>query len=410
MIPRDMGEITRDLRHILCDDTSSLTGVWASCDFAFLEASGGSRGRAEDSRSLTPAVARRLGVWAWAAGHRESDVARKKTPEVLVNVKAQVSGRLRDVRAEIFGEHGGPELARRLNLPARTWYNYETGVTVPAEVLLGFIDQTGANPLWLLTGQGPRFRTAMDELSSDELTPQQLIRRSLDKLEREAAGREFVPSYVSMDVVPLDRLASERPGDGPSLGRVLADRSWIPEPGRTVAARIDDDAMAPVLAIGSVVAVDLGVREPALLTGRMAAVRVRGQAIVRRSSRTGRRRGTPIERAAGRDPSGPSGTGRTRWRRDPRPGRLVVESIRGRLSGEFSCLPPRGRRSWGTASSRPLPGAETPSARGMRPAMTSLRASSVKRLGAALQQAIQGESSCSIARANSSTSTAPGRP
>src|SRR5262245_19219491 len=87
---------------------------------------------------------------------RKSNVARKKTPTALVNVKARLSARLLEVRRELFGEHGGPELARRLGMPARTWYNYETGVTVPAEILLSFIDQTGTNPVWLLNGEGPK--------------------------------------------------------------------------------------------------------------------------------------------------------------------------------------------------------------------------------------------------------------
>src|SRR5947209_3092841 len=104
-------------------------------------------------------------------------VARKKTPTVRVNVKALLSSRLREVRQELFGEHGGPELARRLNLPARTWYNYETGVTVPAEVLLSFIDQTGTNPVWLLSGEGPRYRRGLEDLVLSELSPAQLIRR-----------------------------------------------------------------------------------------------------------------------------------------------------------------------------------------------------------------------------------------
>src|SRR5262249_59040508 len=102
-------------------------------------------------------------------------VARKKTPKIRVNVKAALSRRLREIRQDLFGEHGGPELARRLNLPARTWYNYETGVTVPAEVLLTFIDQTGANPVWLLTGEGPKFRRSQVEASLAELTPVELI-------------------------------------------------------------------------------------------------------------------------------------------------------------------------------------------------------------------------------------------
>ena len=97
-------------------------------------------------------------------------MARKKTPKVRVNVKASLSRRLREIRQELFGDHGGPELARRLSLPARTWYNYETGVTVPAEVLLSFIEQTGANPLYLISGEGPKYRRPNDERLLSELT------------------------------------------------------------------------------------------------------------------------------------------------------------------------------------------------------------------------------------------------
>jgi hypothetical protein len=66
-------------------------------------------------------------------------------------------GRVRDVRAEFYGENGGPILAEALGLPFGTWRNYESGVTMPADVLLRFVELTGANPHWLLTGEGDRF-------------------------------------------------------------------------------------------------------------------------------------------------------------------------------------------------------------------------------------------------------------
>ena len=59
---------------------------------------------------------------------------------------------------EIFGDRGGPEIARRLGIPGRTWYNYEVGVTVPGEVMLRFIDLTSVEPKWLLYGRGEKFR------------------------------------------------------------------------------------------------------------------------------------------------------------------------------------------------------------------------------------------------------------
>jgi hypothetical protein len=89
------------------------------------------------------------------------------SPSDRVSNKVAIAGRLRLVRAEIFGEHGGPELAGRLGLPSRTWVNYESGVTVPGEVLLKFVVVTGAEPLWLLRGEGPIYRVTPLETVAD---------------------------------------------------------------------------------------------------------------------------------------------------------------------------------------------------------------------------------------------------
>ena len=64
--------------------------------------------------------------------------------------------RLREVRVEMFGDHGGPVMAEALGLPIRTWDHYESGVIIPGLVLLRFIEITGADPHWLLTGQTRR--------------------------------------------------------------------------------------------------------------------------------------------------------------------------------------------------------------------------------------------------------------
>lgn len=209
------------------------------------------------------------------------DVARKKTPTIRVNVKAQISQRLREVRQELFGEHGGPELARRLDLPARTWYNYETGVTVPAEVLLTFIEQTGTNPLWLLTGQGPRYRRGLEDMVLSELSPEDLIRRGLEKLEERPnevvlVALENLPGEVSSDFVAVTLLPMAAlchggaPGSGE--GHILAYRQWIPHPRETIAVRLEDDSMHPILPAGSVAAVDRAVKDPERLQGRLVAV------------------------------------------------------------------------------------------------------------------------------------------
>src|SRR4051794_35874726 len=86
-------------------------------------------------------------------------MARRKNLPESVRVKCHLSERLREIRIELHGERGGSEMARRLNLPIRTWYNYESGVTIPAEVMLRFVELTSVEPLWLLHGKGPKFRT-----------------------------------------------------------------------------------------------------------------------------------------------------------------------------------------------------------------------------------------------------------
>lgn len=77
---------------------------------------------------------------------------RQKNEPDVVSRKMDLAQRLKQIRLEIFGHRGGPELARRLNLPTRTWYNYEKGVTIPGEILLDFLLLTQVPLENLLTG------------------------------------------------------------------------------------------------------------------------------------------------------------------------------------------------------------------------------------------------------------------
>ena len=67
-------------------------------------------------------------------------MARRKTLPESLRAKLALAERLSSLRLELFGDRGGPEMARRLEIPVRTWYNYEGGVTVPAEVVLRIIE------------------------------------------------------------------------------------------------------------------------------------------------------------------------------------------------------------------------------------------------------------------------------
>jgi hypothetical protein len=68
--------------------------------------------------------------------------------------------RVRQIRVELYGENGGPMLAEALQVPFRTWANYESGIAMPALIMLRFIVLTGACPHWLLTGEPPQYSKA----------------------------------------------------------------------------------------------------------------------------------------------------------------------------------------------------------------------------------------------------------
>jgi hypothetical protein len=74
-------------------------------------------------------------------------------------VRSELASRIREVRHDRYGQHGGPALALALRVPFRVWITYEEGKEIPADVILRFLSVTRAEPHWLLTGQGARYST-----------------------------------------------------------------------------------------------------------------------------------------------------------------------------------------------------------------------------------------------------------
>lgn len=119
-------------------------------------------------------------VWGYA------DMARRKRTPDAVDEKCALSTRLVAVRTELFGARGAPEMARHLGLPIRSWYNYESGATVPGEVVLKVITLTSVEPTWLLHGTGPKYREAAPEpdlLVEPGISPSTLIAAALELIE-----------------------------------------------------------------------------------------------------------------------------------------------------------------------------------------------------------------------------------
>ena len=64
---------------------------------------------------------------------------------------------LREVRKDLYGEHGVQFLADALDILPETWLNYEAAVTMPADIVLKLIVTARVSPNWLLTGHGEKY-------------------------------------------------------------------------------------------------------------------------------------------------------------------------------------------------------------------------------------------------------------
>jgi len=198
-------------------------------------------------------------------------MARRKNAPHLVKVKCGVAERLRELRTERYGERGGPELARQLSLPVRTWYNYEAGVTVPAEVVLRVIELTGVEASWLLHGTSPKFRDPQPSIrNSSETSVQSLLRTALHRLERGDLPLRDAPSprrYEQDEDKPNSPLNQpnlilvnvDDPGHEPLTHAsgprfVAAHREWHAAELEHRCLHISDDSMAPLIADGAYVA------------------------------------------------------------------------------------------------------------------------------------------------------------
>lgn len=72
-------------------------------------------------------------------------------------MKSNLGHRVREIRLELYGNHGGPLLAGALGIPFWRLMTYEQGQVIPAQTILKFIETTGAHPHWLLTGEGMKY-------------------------------------------------------------------------------------------------------------------------------------------------------------------------------------------------------------------------------------------------------------
>ena len=210
-------------------------------------------------------------------------MARRKTLPESLRAKLALAERLSSLRLELFGDRGGPEMARRLEIPVRTWYNYEGGVTVPAEVVLRIIELTSVEPVWLLHGKGPKFRQQprMDQgdvSTKSSTTVGALLRTALQLLESDGSSATQCDKH---------RPQLTRPGSNCPVG-TPARKEWLEAQQENRCIQVKGNAMAPILADGACVAYSKYDEDPRQLDGKMVVVWLDDQPTIRWFSHCGR--------------------------------------------------------------------------------------------------------------------------
>lgn len=233
-------------------------------------------------------------------------MARRKNLPESVRVKCRLSERLHEIRTELYGDRGGSEMARQLGLPVRTWYNYETGVTVPAEVLLRFVELTSVEPLWLLHGRGPKFRAPSETSALNEPdSVRGLLRTALKRLE--AQTRTIPGSSADSPPIPFSN-GSHEPGGDSDKGALIrvegtdqtrmtndggpsyqaARREWLAAERDCRCVQAEGHSMAPIVADGALVAYSESEEPYTALDGKLVVAWLQGRPVVRWFDLSGR--------------------------------------------------------------------------------------------------------------------------
>lgn len=170
---------------------------------------------------------------------------RQKNVPMVVSRKMMLADRLRARRVELYGERGGPRLARQLNLPARTWYNYEKGVTIPGEVLLDFLQLTETSLDQILHESVSRQKSSkalhhhnLYQSNTDLMKIAQADSRTNQKPVSPAVGQMFVQA-IDASMEP-----AISPGTLVGVGNAISPMDYIMAEGQIVVAWI---ALGPMI-------------------------------------------------------------------------------------------------------------------------------------------------------------------
>jgi SOS-response transcriptional repressor LexA len=92
---------------------------------------------------------------------------------------------------------------------------------------------------------------------------------------------QLASDFAAVSLYPLAEIGTTVLDPSQVEGYIMAYRHWLPNPAQTIGVRMTDDAMHPILPIGSIAAIDRSMTNPLLLHGRIVAACPGGVPIIR---------------------------------------------------------------------------------------------------------------------------------
>lgn len=203
-------------------------------------------------------------------------------------IPGSIAQRIRDFRATCPGITTQQEFAQALGIDQQRLSGYEHGTRVPAHVLAALVT-LGANPYWLLFGEGSmRKGDTSEDIRDATLKEVSAINASQHKFSQEQLAEFYILPLYSDEVAAGEPLGVR---DTEIEGPAIIHRSWCPNPQQTDCLRISQtgNSMEPTIPAGSMVTIDRSCTNPENLLGKIIAiVKHEGGVTIKRLQKTER--------------------------------------------------------------------------------------------------------------------------
>ena len=197
-----------------------------------------------------------------------------------------IAKRIRQFRKSIHGCSTQKEFAAALGIDQQRLSGYENRTRVPHHVVAAMI-RMGANPYWLLFGEGTMRGTPETGEAVRDRDIKAINLAGASDSDRQLAEFYILPLYADEVAAGLPREVRDTEIEGPAI----LHRAWCPHPQETDYVRVAStgSSMEPTIPAGAMVTIDRAECDPERLIGKVVAVGLReGGVTLKRLQKDGR--------------------------------------------------------------------------------------------------------------------------